>query len=337
MPSRVINGEKLWGSLLLAKVKPGYRAEYANLLPLALANGSFEGSDRKVWKTIYAENREDISLRKCSLILAEFERVGMLFRWQDESGRVWGYFPNIEKPGRLPPLSRLKQRHEKLGQLPPLSELNRFLEKRGLPPIASCDLPPSEREVNGTLASHTGSHGIADGRPVVPLGSGSGSGESPASQSSNNPNTRSASQGEPETERKKYPVENGLRTGGKPGLVADLENAIHRNDAFNAFDDAYAIRNRRETAKETFELAIEWMTEHAVKSLFQNRGFKELAGVGEQEVLKALSPKLEKAIPVWLALKDYDTRKRQAGGKIFKLVAETAAGMPSEQQKEVAV
>jgi hypothetical protein len=45
MPKRVIDGEGLWHSDKLALVEPpSFRAEYACLLPLALANGVFEAN-----------------------------------------------------------------------------------------------------------------------------------------------------------------------------------------------------------------------------------------------------------------------------------------------------
>jgi hypothetical protein len=63
MPKRVIDGDAIWSSKKLSNVQPAhYRAEYTNLLPLALANGVFECEPRLVYTTVYAYNREDISL-----------------------------------------------------------------------------------------------------------------------------------------------------------------------------------------------------------------------------------------------------------------------------------
>lgn len=52
MPKRIVDGEGLWRSDKLAEVTPAWiKAEYANLVPLALANGSFEANPRRIWST----------------------------------------------------------------------------------------------------------------------------------------------------------------------------------------------------------------------------------------------------------------------------------------------
>jgi hypothetical protein len=127
MPKRVIDGEGLWRSDKLAQVEPpSFRAEYACLLPLALANGVFEANARRIWATVYSYNRPDVDAEKVEKILAEFERVKLLFRWTD-GGKTWGYFVGIEKPGRLPAPSRLKHSHEVLGPEPPKQSLQSFI------------------------------------------------------------------------------------------------------------------------------------------------------------------------------------------------------------------
>jgi hypothetical protein len=86
MPKRVLDGEALWRSDKLARVQPAsFRAEFANLLPLALANGVFEANARRVWSTVYSYNRPEVTVEGVEQILAEFERVGLLLRWTDPS------------------------------------------------------------------------------------------------------------------------------------------------------------------------------------------------------------------------------------------------------------
>lgn len=126
MPKRVVDGEALWTSDKLAEVQPPeYRAEFANLLSLSLANGVFECDPAKVYRAVYAYNRPDRTREDVATILAEFERVKMLFRWREPDGKWWGHFVGIDKPGRLPADSR-KDR-EKLGPEPPPEELREFL------------------------------------------------------------------------------------------------------------------------------------------------------------------------------------------------------------------
>lgn len=101
MPARIVDGDALWRSDKLALVKPpSYRAEYANMIPLALADGTFECNPRRVWADVYSYNRPDITVEMVEDMLNEFEKVGLLSRKGDEKGKVWGFWVGIEK--RLP-------------------------------------------------------------------------------------------------------------------------------------------------------------------------------------------------------------------------------------------
>ena len=131
MPKRILDGEGVWRSDKLARVEPSWmRAEYANLIPLALANGVFEANPRRIWSQAYSYNRTDITLSDVEKILNEFERVKLLFRWSDEAGKVWGYWIGIEKPGRLPGQSRWGK-NEAIGPSPPEEELRKFVDSNG--------------------------------------------------------------------------------------------------------------------------------------------------------------------------------------------------------------
>lgn len=128
MPKRIVDGEGVWQSDKLARVQPeSFRAEYANLIPLALANGSFECNARRVWSSVYGYNRPSMTAEIVGKVLDEFERVGLLFRWKDSAGREWGYWTGIEKSGRLPSASRISSEHYKVGAMPPADELRRFI------------------------------------------------------------------------------------------------------------------------------------------------------------------------------------------------------------------
>ena len=170
MPKRIIDGEGLWRSDKLAKVTPTWiKAEYANLVPLALANGSFEVNPRRIWSTVYSYNRPEITLEQVEEVLAEFERVKLLFRWTDgATSKQWGYFVGIEKPGRLPAPSRLRQGHEILGPQPPRELLQTFLSD-----------PESTGQPVATQTVPNGSIGFGS---CFGLGSGRGDGLPMASQ-----------------------------------------------------------------------------------------------------------------------------------------------------------
>ncbi len=166
MPKRIVDGEGLWRSDKLAQVEPvSFRAEYACLLPLALANGVFEANARRIWTMVYSYNRSDVSVEQVKNILDEFERVKLLFRW-NEAGKVWGYFVGIEKPGRLPPPSRLKHGHELLGPLPPRESLQAFIGShvRTGQPMASQPVANGSRGFGFGFGSGLG---IGDGKPMA--------------------------------------------------------------------------------------------------------------------------------------------------------------------------
>ena len=133
MPKRVLDGEGLWRSDKLADVQPASRrAEFANLIPLAMANGTFEAGARRIWSAVYSYNRPDFTDLDVSQMLEEFERVKLLFRWTDlNSGKVWGYWVGIDKPGRLPGKSRWGK-NEAIGPEPPVEALRKFLDSNGI-------------------------------------------------------------------------------------------------------------------------------------------------------------------------------------------------------------
>jgi hypothetical protein len=130
MNKRILDGTGVWKSGKIARIQPEWiRAEYANWIPLALANGSFEADTRRIWATVYSYNRPDISIDDVDEIKREFCRVGLIFLWLDDaSGKIWGYFTGIEKPGRLPAKSRLDKKHELIGPTPPADALRSYLE-----------------------------------------------------------------------------------------------------------------------------------------------------------------------------------------------------------------
>lgn len=130
MNKRILDGGALWKSDKIARIQPEWmRAEYANWIPLALANGSFEADTRRIWATVYSYNRPDISFEDVEEVEREFCRVGLLFLFFDkETGKLWGYFTGIEKQGRLPAKSRLDKKHEPIGPTPPADGLRAYVE-----------------------------------------------------------------------------------------------------------------------------------------------------------------------------------------------------------------
>jgi hypothetical protein len=207
MPKRIVDGEGIWKSDKIAQVElPLYRAEFANLLQLALANGSFECNARAIWTTCYGYNRPDVTPEDVAAILDEFERVKLLFRWT-VSGKTWGFWVGIDKPGRLPSEARLNGRHDRKGEEVSKDKLREFLgenktETIGMP----SDSPTGSHERKG--------NGLGSG-----FGSGVGSGEG-NEQSPKSPGEFDEKQNPPSSQnqnlsakkKKKFRIENSCRT-----------------------------------------------------------------------------------------------------------------------------
>lgn len=172
MPKRIIDGERLWGSDKLSTVTPeSFRPEYANLLPLAMANGVFECDPMHVWSRVYSFNRPSWTVSKVKSLLDEFEKRKLLFRWTTAEGKSWGFWIGIDKPGRLP--AQCRNGHEPRGPEPPKSELLAFcsyitenaVESKGVDGIHMVDSIPNpnhnpnpnkEKGVRGKNQDHPG-------------------------------------------------------------------------------------------------------------------------------------------------------------------------------------
>jgi hypothetical protein len=124
MPKRIIDGEALWGSSKIASLPHWAKAEYANWLPLALANGVFECDVRSIWARVYSFNRPEVTPDQVAQILGAFEKTRLIHKFFDKNGKIWGYFIGIHKEGRLPSPSRINRKEQVCGPEPP----KRFLK-----------------------------------------------------------------------------------------------------------------------------------------------------------------------------------------------------------------
>lgn len=105
MPKRIVDGEGIWLSDRIAKLPEQFRAEYANILPLAMADGVFECEPRRVWCTVYAYNRPNVTVEQVTEMLDAMEKAGLIHR-AEHDGRTWAFFIGIDKTGRLPEPSK---------------------------------------------------------------------------------------------------------------------------------------------------------------------------------------------------------------------------------------
>jgi|SRR5271157_2971367 len=120
MPKRIIDGDKLYTSDKITKVSKKYRAEYAWIIGMGLANGVCEASPKLVHHIAYSYNREDITVEDVARMLDEFEAAEMLVRYE-VNGKTWMYFVGCESC--LPPPSVAAKM--KKGPTPPLELVRR--------------------------------------------------------------------------------------------------------------------------------------------------------------------------------------------------------------------
>lgn len=107
---RIIDSD-LWGSKKLRKVPREYQAEYANLLPLADANGVFLYDVDDIHHQVYTFNRPHITLAMVEEMLCHFELAKMLARFSDDpEEHIFGYFVGIGKHGRLPDPKKVRSK-----------------------------------------------------------------------------------------------------------------------------------------------------------------------------------------------------------------------------------
>ena len=117
----------MWSSEKIRALPAYAKAEFAWLLPLALANGVFECDPRRVWAEAYAYSRPEVTVEQVIEILHSFKVVGLLFTWVAEDQKLWGYWVGIEKDNRLPAPSRRKRKEFKCGPEPPQNQLVAFI------------------------------------------------------------------------------------------------------------------------------------------------------------------------------------------------------------------
>jgi hypothetical protein len=129
---RIIDYDALWSSDRVEKCKPEFRYEYAWLYGLADARGSFELTTTHKIHHRVAAIRPDLTIQKLEDVLAEFERVGLLFTWEAQ-GKRWGHWVGSTNPGRLPSQSKLDRSHYKVvAPSVPLVELKACCEERDI-------------------------------------------------------------------------------------------------------------------------------------------------------------------------------------------------------------
>jgi hypothetical protein len=112
--ARMFSGDAVWHSEKINNIQPvAWRAEFAWLYSLALADGTFEAEPRLVWSTAYAYNRPDWTVAKVGKLLDEFERVGLLERTRTSDGKVWGRWVGAKL---LPTAKTIAQSRLKVGR-----------------------------------------------------------------------------------------------------------------------------------------------------------------------------------------------------------------------------
>ena len=127
MPIRLVDGEKAWEADKLAACREEFVPHYFMLLPLAMANGSFEYNLRDITRRVYGKTMPTMTQDQLAAILVQFQRVKLLFSWRTQDGKLWGYWTKIER--RLPPVSQVRRGDYGLGAPVPVEGLAEFLGK----------------------------------------------------------------------------------------------------------------------------------------------------------------------------------------------------------------
>jgi hypothetical protein len=115
VPKRVVDGEAIATSFKIRRIQEEWRIHYPYLLTLALANGTFECDPEVIWAKRYAIFMPSMTKEHVAEMIRAFEAADLLRTWRDKEGRLCGWWVGINKPGRLPPKSRLKRHEEALG------------------------------------------------------------------------------------------------------------------------------------------------------------------------------------------------------------------------------
>jgi len=127
MPIRLVDGDAAWWADKLAACREEFVPHYFMLVPLALANGSFEYNVSDITRRVYGKTMPSMTPDQVEAILVQFQRVKLLFIWRTEDGKLWGYWTKIER--RLPPVSWVRRGEYRLGAPVPVAGLAEFLGK----------------------------------------------------------------------------------------------------------------------------------------------------------------------------------------------------------------
>lgn len=277
MPKRIIDGEALWGSSKIAALPVWAKAEFANLLPLALANGVFECEERQIWARVYSFNRPEMTVDQVGQILGVLEKVGLLGRWQDKNGKNWGYWIGIHKSGRLPSPSRIDRKHEVCGPEPPQRLAKRWL-------------------TNGDVGSGSGS-GLGFGSG---LGSRSGSGSTAPSQDAVSVPVETVEEpsGDPPSLAKVASEKSPPKYSGDP-LKEELYRGIYRKKIEAAMFDAKHL---------PFAEMMQDCATEAALSLCSNRSGK-MVGIDRKDIAAMVVKRCTPSYPTFQAINNFDSRR----------------------------
>jgi hypothetical protein len=146
MANRTIK-DSIWRSNKLAKCSMNAQLHYPRLY-LLVDDWSCMEIDLTIIKGIVYPKIPEIAEKHIESYLMEYQKNGLLFIWQDEQNRTYGYFTGDE-PGRLP---RLSKRHKRHTPEPPSPHLEAYLD--------CCITAPAEDNAageNSDLAARGGS------------------------------------------------------------------------------------------------------------------------------------------------------------------------------------
>ena len=346
MPTNRIIKKAIYDSDKLAACSDAAKLHYNHLLPLQDNFGCWEINVRLIRKNCYGHFQQPPAEEEILGWIQEWNHSGLLFVWQAEGGKLWGYITGEEK-GRLPEPSRRGERKSPVFQREQL--LHYQQSHKELQPASS-----GFKVVQAASASPQ-PPSTTNERPPPALNP-----PQPASSRLNVPQAPSLARAgaelelESELEPEKSTVHNSARsqeprtvhsssvkkTLGDLGknmeasaekngdLRKQLEKGIHRNRLFANYDDLFSAAKKKRKNPQTFlsdfeDLMQKWVDD-CVNLLLSERGAVELKGIVPHFLVNKAREKIEPSLQIMFGVKDYDKRKRQAGGRLINCVVDAA-------------
>lgn len=119
MPKRIIDGEALWTSQRVKRLKPENRLHYPYWIAMTWFNGVMEADMEAVRSKCYSYMFPEVTVDRIADIFADFVDTGLVGTWEQD-GRTYAYFRGSDATGRtLPPSEKKNYKQPSWAPNPP--------------------------------------------------------------------------------------------------------------------------------------------------------------------------------------------------------------------------